>query len=119
MPEPAATGDRGDWHLPVAAMLARLPRPPSRPSGTAFRHGTLEVKLYAPRGADDQRPHDRDEVYFVWRGSGHFRRGLERVAFGPGDMIFVAANESHRFEDFTDDFVTWVVFYGPVGGESA
>jgi hypothetical protein len=23
----------------------------------------------------------------------------------------------HRFEDFTEDFATWVVFYGPEGGE--
>jgi hypothetical protein len=23
----------------------------------------------------------------------------------------------HRFEDFTEDFSTWVFFYGPVGGE--
>jgi hypothetical protein len=23
----------------------------------------------------------------------------------------------HRFENFTDDFGTWVIFYGPEGGE--
>ena len=23
----------------------------------------------------------------------------------------------HRFEDFTDDFAIWVIFYGPEGGE--
>jgi hypothetical protein len=23
----------------------------------------------------------------------------------------------HRFEDFTHDFGTWVIFYGPEGGE--
>jgi hypothetical protein len=23
----------------------------------------------------------------------------------------------HRFENFSHDFVTWVVFYGPQGGE--
>jgi hypothetical protein len=22
-----------------------------------------------------------------------------------------------RFEDFSDDFATWVIFYGPPGGE--
>jgi len=25
----------------------------------------------------------------------------------------------HRFEDFTEDLLTWVVFYGPEGGERA
>jgi hypothetical protein len=25
----------------------------------------------------------------------------------------------HRFENFSDDLVVWVVFYGPDGGEAA
>jgi hypothetical protein len=24
---------------------------------------------------------------------------------------------AHRFEEMSDDFGTWVMFYGPVGGE--
>ena len=24
---------------------------------------------------------------------------------------------AHRFEDFTEDLVIWVIFYGPEGGE--
>ena len=28
-----------------------------------------------------------------------------------------AAGEVHRFERFSDDFATWVFFYGPEGGE--
>jgi len=32
-------------------------------------------------------------------------------------VIFVEAGVEHRFEDFTDDFETWVVFWGPQGGE--
>jgi len=39
------------------------------------------------------------------------------VTFGPGDALFVPAHTSHRFEDFSPDFATWVVFYGPDGGE--
>jgi hypothetical protein len=33
-------------------------------------------------------------------------------------MLFVAAREEHRFVEFTDDFATWVFFYGPEGGEA-
>jgi len=33
-------------------------------------------------------------------------------------MLFVAAGEEHRFTEFTDDFATWVFFYGPEGGEA-
>jgi hypothetical protein len=33
--------------------------------------------------------------------------------FAPGALLFVAAHEVHRFEDFSDDFAVWVVFFGP------
>jgi hypothetical protein len=32
-------------------------------------------------------------------------------------VVFVAAGEHHRFVNFSGDFSTWVVFYGPEGGE--
>ncbi len=40
-----------------------------------------------------------------------------RHPFSVGDVLFVPAGVAHRFEDFSDDFGTWVVFYGPEGGE--
>jgi len=104
-------------------LLRRLPGPRSAkwPDGErfveAFRHGTLVVELYAPRGHDPQTPHDRDEVYFVLSGSGEFTCAGEREAFAAGDALFVAAQVEHRFENFSPDFAAWVVFYGPAGGE--
>jgi len=88
-----------------------------RSSSLLFEHGTLELRYYAPRGVDPQTPHARDELYVVASGSGWFVRAQERVPFEPGDALFVAAGVDHHFEDFTDDFGTWVVFYGPEGGE--
>jgi mannose-6-phosphate isomerase-like protein (cupin superfamily) len=44
-------------------------------------------------------------------------RGSERVKFVSGDLLFVPAGETHRFEEFSDDFAAWVIFYGPEGGE--
>jgi len=32
-------------------------------------------------------------------------------------VLFVPAGVEHRFTRFTPDFVTWVIFYGPKGGE--
>lgn len=104
-------------HFALAA--ARLSPPaPGRLSPEIFRHGTLQLRLYQPKGSDPQTPHTQDEVYIVASGSGTFVRGDERFAFGPGDALFVAAHVPHRFEDFSADFATWVMFYGPEGGEA-
>ena len=81
--------------------------------------GTLAVEIYKPEKTDPQRPHTRDEVYVVVSGSGTFVNGGVRKPFGPGEVLFVPAFVEHRFEAFTDDFVTWVFFYGPEGGEAA
>jgi mannose-6-phosphate isomerase-like protein (cupin superfamily) len=100
----------------VAAML-----PPESTVGRRyaepFTHGTMRLGYYAPRGHDPQQPHEQDELYFIQSGSGTFLCGEERVAFAPGDALFVPAQASHRFEDFSDDFAAWVVFWGPAGGE--
>lgn len=90
---------------------------PDRRFVEMIRHGSMSVEWYAPVGVDPQQPHERDELYVVMRGSGMFLVGGETQPFGPGDVLFVPAGAVHRFFDFTDDFGTWVVFYGPPGGE--
>ena len=87
------------------------------PSAFCFEHGTLQVKIYRPDGQDLQKPHARDEIYVIARGSGLFVNGSERHRFQTGDLLFVPAGVEHRFDEFTDDFCTWVMFYGPEGGE--
>lgn len=82
-----------------------------------FTHGTLEVEIYRPHGKDLQQPHDRDEVYIIISGHGDFINGEEKMQFQTGDFLFVPAGVTHRFENFTEDFATWVIFYGPKGGE--
>ncbi len=106
------------YHLPIADAAARIAPDATLRSIPLFRHGTLLVKYYAPRGTDVQTPHTRDELYVVARGRGHFRDDAGRRPFAPGDLLFAAAGTTHRFEDFSDDFGTWVMFYGPEGGEA-
>lgn len=105
-------------HLDLSEALARLPDEAPERSVELFRHGTLQVKLYAPRGHDPQRPHTRDEAYVVARGHGVFWDGERRQLVAPGTLLFVAAGRPHRFEDFSEDFAVWVLFYGPDGGEA-
>jgi mannose-6-phosphate isomerase-like protein (cupin superfamily) len=77
----------------------------------------MSVELFAPVGRDTQGPHSQDELYIVLRGSGTFSKAGELRPFEAGDVIFVEAGAEHRFETFTDDFATWVIFWGPQGGE--
>jgi mannose-6-phosphate isomerase-like protein (cupin superfamily) len=85
---------------------------------TLFEHGTLSLEVYKPENVDLQKPHSRDEVYVVISGSGEFLNDTVRTTFVPGDFLFVPAGAEHRFENFTEDFSTWVLFYGPEGGEA-
>jgi len=85
--------------------------------GVLLEHGTLELGFYKPDGSDPQQPHEQDEIYIVQSGNGFFVCGESRQAFEPGEALFVPAGEVHRFEDFSDDFAAWVIFYGPDSGE--
>ena len=111
------------------AHLQTLPQAPGPdyPQGTPFvralAHGSMSVELFAPAasglGRDIQQPHAQDELYVVQHGSSGFWLDGQRFRVQTGDVLFVPAGAVHRFEDFSDDFVTWVVFYGPHGGEQA
>ncbi len=108
------------------------PNDPGRATALLLSHGTMELRWFAPEKHDPQTPHDRDELYIVASGTGVFMRavesspfddkallvqGEERVSFGSGDALFVPAGTVHCFEEFSTDFATWIIFYGPEGGE--
>jgi mannose-6-phosphate isomerase-like protein (cupin superfamily) len=112
------TPHTGIAHVSLAEALSKGSPPPGNLAVSIFSHGSLVVELYTPDGHDPQKPHTRDEVYFVARGSGLFFDGERRHSFEAGSFLFVPAGQIHRFEDFSPDFVVWVVFYGPEGGET-
>ena len=89
------------------------------PFSILFTHGSLVVEVYQPVTTDHQRAHDRDECYIIIKGHGKFEMGDEIVSFVLGDFLFVPAGLPHRFTDFGDTMSTWVMFYGPEGGENA
>ena len=104
-------------HVGLNEALAKGPPPSGNLAVPIFSHGSLLVELYTPIGKDPQKPHSRDEIYFVARGKGFFFDGRQRYGIEPGSFIFVPAGQIHRFEDFSSDFEVWVAFYGPEGGE--
>jgi mannose-6-phosphate isomerase-like protein (cupin superfamily) len=98
---PNATWPKGVWFAP------------------ALQHGSMSVEVYTPRGEDLQRPHEQDELYFIHRGTAQFFLNGAVSPCKEGDCLFVPAGVEHRFIDMSEDFVTWVVFWGPHGGESS
>jgi len=88
------------------------PLPPDRLSKQVLNTPDLEARWYRPPNPDPQTPHDRDEVYIVAAGQGEFVRETTRMNFSPGDLLFAAKGEAHRFENHTPDTAVWVIF-GP------
>ena len=76
-----------------------------------FKKGNVSLVFFAPRGTDQQTAHDEDEFYFIISGTGGLVIGDVRRTFVVGDAFFVAARIPHHFENFTDDFATWAVFF--------
>ncbi len=107
----------------IADLLKKIPGkispewPMGEPFTLALAHGSMSVEIYTPKEIDIQTPHDQDELYFIHSGKGELVIDGERHLFEPGMVFFVAANVQHRFENFSPDFLTWVVFWGPKGGE--
>ena len=106
-----------DWLHTLEDVSALLPDDPATfRFRYALRHGSMKFGLYAPRGEDTQGPHKQDELYIIVSGSGAFIKNGERRPFNAHDAIFVETGANHNFVDFTDDFATWVIFWGPDGG---
>ena len=110
--------DEALTHLPGAPAAAY---PEGVPFGRVMAHGSMSVEVFAPGsnsdGRDRQQPHTQDELYFVHSGQAEIIINGPRHDAGAGDAFFVAAGAAHHFENFSNDFVTWVVFYGPQEGE--
>ena len=87
------------------------------PFAVMMQHGTMTIEYFAPQEVDTQTPHKQDEIYVIIKGHSTFYRNGERISCKKNDVLFVPAGMEHYFENFSDDFATWVIFYGPEGGE--
>lgn len=77
----------------------------------AFRKGNVSLIFFAPKAVDYQTFHEEDEFYFIVKGKGELIIEKERFVCEVGDAFFVPAKVSHRFENFSDDFATWAIFF--------
>jgi mannose-6-phosphate isomerase-like protein (cupin superfamily) len=76
-----------------------------------FRKNGVSKILFAPKKTDYQTFHEEDEFYFIVRGKGELIIDKERFTCEIGDSFFVPAKVLHHFENFTEDFATWAVFF--------
>jgi mannose-6-phosphate isomerase-like protein (cupin superfamily) len=107
------------WHAHLAEAETALKHQLEDGSHYLIRHGTMRAGLYVPGPADEQTPHTQDELYIILRGRGAFLKSGVRLSVCAGDVLSVEAGADHRFLDCTPDFATWVVFWGPDGGEGS
>ena len=84
------------------------------------RSADLSTGLYVlEAGAkDEQEPHTEDEIYVCVSGRARFVTPSGECDVEPGSIIFVPANEEHRFVDITERLEVVVVF-GPAEGARA
>ncbi|MFB6725118.1 cupin domain-containing protein [Kribbella sp. NPDC056345] len=79
-----------------------------------LRTGSMSVGTYSipAGGVDDQAPHHEEEIYVVTGGRATFVTPSGAEPVGPGDVLFVEAEEEHRFVDILED-LSLLVFFAP------
>jgi|SRR6476620_8203592 mannose-6-phosphate isomerase-like protein (cupin superfamily) len=107
------------FHVSIEEAIKQLEKEEHNRFTVLIKHGTMSIEYYAPKYIDPQNSHQQDEIYVIASGSATFFRNGERVQCKTGDVLFVPAQMEHRFERFSDDFATWVIFYGNEGGETS
>jgi mannose-6-phosphate isomerase-like protein (cupin superfamily) len=106
------------FHISIEQAVEQLNKEEHNRFTVLMKHGTMSLEYYAPKNNDSQTPHRQDEIYVIASGNAIFFRNGERVQCKTGDVLFVPAQMEHRFENFSDNFATWVIFYGRDDGEA-
>ena len=85
-----------------------------------FRVPALSLGLYvlAAGATDLQSPHAEDEIYYVAEGRGQLHVAGEDREVGAGDILFVAASDTHRFHSITED-LKLLVFFAPAESDAS
>lgn len=94
------------------SILTQIPGKNGERFTQVIANNSVVLFLYAPRDQDRQQPHNRDEFYVVSEGAGTFICNGKSTSFKQGDLLFAPAGKEHRFVNFSDDLVVWVIFFG-------
>ena len=79
-----------------------------------LRVPALSVGLYQLKvGANDpQSPHQQDEVYYLLSGRAKFQAHDELQDVAAGSILYVEAQQSHKFLEIVEDLQV-LVFFAP------
>jgi mannose-6-phosphate isomerase-like protein (cupin superfamily) len=79
-----------------------------------LRVPTMSAGVYvlSAGGADPQSPHKEDEMYYVVRGRARMTIDDQERPVKSGSVVFVPANQKHRFHDIEEE-LTVLVFFAP------
>lgn len=79
-----------------------------------LRGSDLSIGTYSipAGGIDDQRAHLEDEIYVVQAGAATLTADSGSAQVRAGSVVFVPANEGHRYVDVTED-LTLIVIVAP------
>ncbi|MES2851084.1 MAG: cupin domain-containing protein [Bacteroidota bacterium] len=108
-----------DFSVTINQAVEHLKKEATQHFIVMMQHGSMQLEYFAPEKIDSQSPHKQDEIYIIASGTSQFYRSGETIDCKTGDVIFVPAAMEHRFVNFSKDFATWVIFYGPEGGEKS
>ncbi|MEO8110187.1 MAG: cupin domain-containing protein [Ginsengibacter sp.] len=103
--------DTSSYHISIDAAAKLLEKENAR-FVQVMKDGNMKVEYFAPKHLDRQQPHHQDELYIIIAGETEFLRDGETMKCSQGNVIFVPAKMEHRFMNFSEDFATWVIFYG-------
>ena len=101
----------------IEEFLAKLPLPGNEKWKEGvwdlepFEKDGVRLVFFAPRGTDYQTSHKEDEFYFIARGSAKLVIGNDKFDCAAGDVFFVERNIQHHFEEISNDFATWAIFF--------
>ncbi len=103
--------DKGSYHITANAAANLLEKENAR-FVQVMKDGNMKTEYFAPKHLDRQQPHNQGELYIIISGEAEFLREYETSKCRQGDVIFVPAKMEHKFMNFSEDFATWVIFYG-------
>lgn len=73
---------------------------------------SVGVYLLKAGEIDPQNPHQQDEVYYVLSGRAKFQLGEEIQDVAAGSILYVEAQQSHKFLEIVEDLQI-LVFFAP------